>query len=107
MSSFTVACDTSLGKLVWIELDKQGNDLFPVDSWFLDKVEVKSEEEHTYTFPIYRRITDSEVHCFSEGTGLWRFDVTEQRGHKENTAHSITVNISMMSNLDVVLFFSV
>uniref|UniRef100_A0A8D0D8M0 PLAT domain-containing protein n=1 Tax=Sander lucioperca TaxID=283035 RepID=A0A8D0D8M0_SANLU len=56
--------------LVLIELDKQCLPLFPEDTWFPTKVEVKSPEGDTYNFPIYRWITDSEVHRFREGTGL-------------------------------------
>uniref|UniRef100_A0A7N8XYP0 Hydroperoxide isomerase ALOXE3-like n=1 Tax=Mastacembelus armatus TaxID=205130 RepID=A0A7N8XYP0_9TELE len=67
-SSFTVSCSASLGKLVLIELDKKHLPLFPEDSWFPAKVEVKSPEGDTYTFPIYRWINDSEVHRFREGT---------------------------------------
>uniref|UniRef100_A0A3Q3SFN4 PLAT domain-containing protein n=1 Tax=Mastacembelus armatus TaxID=205130 RepID=A0A3Q3SFN4_9TELE len=61
-SSFTVSCSTSLGNLVLIELNKQCFRLFPEDSWFPAKVDVKSPEGDTYTFPIYRWITGSEVH---------------------------------------------
>ena len=70
VSSFTVSCPESIGKLVLIEIDKQRLPLFPEDSWFPAKVEVKSPEGDTYTFPIYRWITDSEVYRFREGTGL-------------------------------------
>ncbi|XP_028445223.1 arachidonate 5-lipoxygenase-like [Perca flavescens] len=68
VSSFTVYCPVSIGKLVLIELDKQCLPLFPEDSWFPTKVEVKSPEGDTYNFPIYRWITDSKVHRFREGT---------------------------------------
>lgn len=63
----------SLGKLVLIELDKQRLPLFPEDSWFPTKVEVKSPEGAVYHFPIYRWIDDSKVHRFREGTGLGAF----------------------------------
>lgn len=65
-----MSCPVSIGKLVLIELDKQRLPLFPEDSWFPAKVEVKSPEGHTYNFPIYRWIDDSEVNRFREGTGL-------------------------------------
>ncbi|XP_047433293.1 polyunsaturated fatty acid lipoxygenase ALOX15B-like [Mugil cephalus] len=78
VSCFTVSCPTSLGKLVLIELDKQPLPLFPGDSWFPRKVEVKSPEGHTYHFPIYRWITDSEVHRFREATAL---TVLEDKHH--------------------------
>uniref|UniRef100_A0A665XD62 Uncharacterized protein n=1 Tax=Echeneis naucrates TaxID=173247 RepID=A0A665XD62_ECHNA len=71
VSSFTVSCPASLGKLVLIELDKQRLPFIPEDSWFPAKVEVKSPEGETYHFPIYRWITDNEVHRFREGTGYW------------------------------------
>uniref|UniRef100_A0A673ANQ4 Hydroperoxide isomerase ALOXE3-like n=1 Tax=Sphaeramia orbicularis TaxID=375764 RepID=A0A673ANQ4_9TELE len=59
-----------MGKLVLIELDKQRLPLFPEDSWFVDKVEIKSPEGEIYKFPVYRWITDRSVHRFREGTGL-------------------------------------
>ena len=67
---FTLSCPESIGKLVLIKLNKQSY-LFE-DDWFPAKVEVKSPEGDIYTFPIYRWITDSEVHHFREGTGLWK-----------------------------------
>ncbi|XP_049426865.1 polyunsaturated fatty acid lipoxygenase ALOX15B-like [Epinephelus fuscoguttatus] len=70
VSSFTVCCPVSIGKLILIELSKQRLPLFPEDNWFPAKVEVQSPEGHTYNFPIYRWITDSEVHRFREGTAL-------------------------------------
>ncbi|XP_070769646.1 arachidonate 12-lipoxygenase, 12R-type-like [Enoplosus armatus] len=74
VSTFTVSCPVSIGKLILIELDKQCLLLFPEDNWFPDKVEVKSPEGDTYNFPIYRWITDSEVHFFREGTALKVYD---------------------------------
>uniref|UniRef100_A0A3Q3E1U4 Uncharacterized protein n=1 Tax=Labrus bergylta TaxID=56723 RepID=A0A3Q3E1U4_9LABR len=38
--------------------------LFPEDSWFPTKVEVKSPEGDTYNFPVYRWITDSALSNF-------------------------------------------
>lgn len=69
-ATFAVVCPTSIGKLVLIELDKQSILFFPEDSWFPSKVVVKSSEGHTFTFPIYRWISDSKVQHFREGTGL-------------------------------------
>uniref|UniRef100_A0A671WZW2 Arachidonate 12-lipoxygenase, 12R-type-like n=1 Tax=Sparus aurata TaxID=8175 RepID=A0A671WZW2_SPAAU len=80
VSSFTVSCPESIGKLVLIEIDKQRLPLFPEDSWFPAKVEVKSPEGDTYTFPIYRWITDSEVYRFREGTGLCFFEDNHHLG---------------------------
>ncbi|KAK9540480.1 hypothetical protein VZT92_002930 [Zoarces viviparus] len=74
VASFTVSCPVSIGKLVLIEIDKQPLPLFREDSWFPAKVEVKSPEGDTYNFPIYRWITDSEVHRFKEGTALRIFE---------------------------------
>ncbi|XP_040892492.1 polyunsaturated fatty acid lipoxygenase ALOX15B-like [Toxotes jaculatrix] len=79
-SSFTVSCPTSLGKLVLIEVDKKRLPLFPEDSWFPAKVEVKSPEGETYHFPIYRWITDSEVHRFREGTAVKVFEDNHHLG---------------------------
>ncbi|XP_070683655.1 arachidonate 12-lipoxygenase, 12R-type-like [Pempheris klunzingeri] len=73
-STFTVSCPVSLGKLVLIELDKKRLLLFPEDSWFPKKVEVRSPEGDTYNFPIYRWIDDYEVHRFREGTALRVYD---------------------------------
>ncbi|XP_059189581.1 hydroperoxide isomerase ALOXE3-like [Centropristis striata] len=80
VSSFYVCCPASLGKLVLIELDKQRLPLFPEDSWFPTKVEVNSPEGDTYNFPIYRWITDSEVHRFREGTALTVFEDSHHLG---------------------------
>uniref|UniRef100_A0A3Q1FXC9 Hydroperoxide isomerase ALOXE3-like n=1 Tax=Acanthochromis polyacanthus TaxID=80966 RepID=A0A3Q1FXC9_9TELE len=71
-SHFNVSCPTSLGKLLLIELDKQNLLKVTEDAWFASKVEVKSPEGDTYNFPIYRWISDNEVHQFREGTGLWK-----------------------------------
>ncbi|XP_059185720.1 arachidonate 12-lipoxygenase, 12R-type-like [Centropristis striata] len=80
VSSFYVCCPASLGKLVLVELDKQRLPLFPEDSWFPTKVEVNSPEGDTYNFPIYRWITDSEVHRFREGTALTVFEDNHHLG---------------------------
>ncbi|XP_068583384.1 LOW QUALITY PROTEIN: polyunsaturated fatty acid lipoxygenase ALOX15B-like [Cebidichthys violaceus] len=74
VSSFTVSCPVSIGKLILIEIDKQPHLLFFEDSWFPAKVEVKSPEGDTYNFPTYRWITDSEVHLFREATALRVFE---------------------------------
>ncbi|GAA6214827.1 arachidonate 12-lipoxygenase, 12R-type-like [Lates japonicus] len=80
VSHFSVCCPKSLGKLVLIELDKKSVLLFPEDSWFPAKVEVKSPEGDTYHFPIYRWITDSEVHRFREATALKVFEDNHHLG---------------------------
>ncbi|PWA29341.1 hypothetical protein CCH79_00014016, partial [Gambusia affinis] len=80
VASFTVPSPTSLGKLVLVELDKQPLLLFPEDSWFPAKVEVKSPEGDIYKFPIYRWITDSKVHRFREGTALKGFEDNHHLG---------------------------
>ncbi|CAN9510321.1 unnamed protein product [Ophioblennius macclurei] len=67
---FSVCCPISIGKLELIELEKQRLPLMPEDWWFPTKVEVKSPEGDTYTFPIYRWIADSKVQRFREGTAL-------------------------------------
>ncbi|XP_059197441.1 polyunsaturated fatty acid lipoxygenase ALOX15B-like [Centropristis striata] len=83
--SFTLSCPASIGKLVLIELDKRPFPLIPIswfgrDSWFPAKVEVNSPEGHTYKFPIYRWITDFEVHRFREGTALRVFEDNHHLG---------------------------
>ncbi|XP_049899817.1 polyunsaturated fatty acid lipoxygenase ALOX15B-like [Epinephelus moara] len=65
VSTFTVSCPVSIGKLVRIELEKQPSQ--NPDKWFPTKVEVKSPEGDTFKFPLYCWITDSEVHRFREG----------------------------------------
>eukprot|EP00066_Takifugu_rubripes_P007136 XP_003972437.1 PREDICTED: hydroperoxide isomerase ALOXE3-like [Takifugu rubripes] len=80
VSKFTVHCSESIGKLVLIELDKQGLLIFPEDSWFPSKVEVKSPEGDVYVFPIYRWIDDNQVHRFREGTALRVFEDTHLLG---------------------------
>ncbi|XP_019110861.2 arachidonate 15-lipoxygenase B-like [Larimichthys crocea] len=80
VSTFNVSCPVSIGKLVLVEIDKQPLPLFPEDSWFSAKVEVESPEGDTYTFPIYRWITDSNVHRFREATALRVFDDTHHLG---------------------------
>ncbi|XP_034043738.1 arachidonate 15-lipoxygenase B-like isoform X2 [Thalassophryne amazonica] len=77
---FKVWCPTSLGKLVLIELDKKQLPLFPEDSWFCAKVEVRSPEGHTYTFPVYQWIADSEVHYFRDGKALKIFEDNHNLG---------------------------
>ncbi|XP_068445150.1 polyunsaturated fatty acid lipoxygenase ALOX15B-like [Clinocottus analis] len=74
VSSFTVSCPASIGKLVLIEIDKPHFLHFFEDSWFLAKVEVNSPEGDTYNFPIYHWITDDEVHRFREETALRVFE---------------------------------
>ncbi|XP_014855324.1 PREDICTED: arachidonate 15-lipoxygenase B-like [Poecilia mexicana] len=80
VASFTVSSPTSLGKLVLVELDKQPLLLFPEDSWFPAKVEVKSPDGDIYNFPVYRWISDSKVHRFREGTALKGFEDSHQLG---------------------------
>ncbi|XP_034744052.1 arachidonate 15-lipoxygenase B-like isoform X2 [Etheostoma cragini] len=80
VSSFTVSCPVSIGKLVLIELDKQCLPLFPEDSWYPTQVEVKSPEGDTYNFPIYRWVTGSKVHYFREGTALRVFEDNHHLG---------------------------
>nr|XP_020504092.1 hydroperoxide isomerase ALOXE3-like [Labrus bergylta] len=80
VSSFSICNSASIGKLVLIELDKQRLPLFPEDSWFPTKVEVKSPEGDTYNFPVYRWITDSAVYRFREGRALTVFDDTHHLG---------------------------
>ncbi|XP_060914323.1 polyunsaturated fatty acid lipoxygenase ALOX15B-like [Labrus mixtus] len=80
VSCFSICNSASIGKLVLIELDKQRLPLFPEDSWFPTKVEVKSPEGVTYTVPIYRWITDSAVYRFREGRALTVFDDTHHLG---------------------------
>ncbi|XP_062283872.1 polyunsaturated fatty acid lipoxygenase ALOX15B-like [Scomber scombrus] len=80
VSSFSVSCPKSIGKLVLIELDKQCLPLFPDDAWFCSKVEVKYPEGDIYSVPIYRWISDSEVHRFSEATALRVFEHNHHLG---------------------------
>ncbi|XP_078799793.1 polyunsaturated fatty acid lipoxygenase ALOX15B-like [Oryzias latipes] len=70
VSSFTVSAPTSLGQLVLVEVDKKAFLGFLEDSWFLAKVEVKSPNGDTFTFPVHRWISDKSVHRFREATAL-------------------------------------
>ncbi|XP_067439057.1 arachidonate 12-lipoxygenase, 12R-type-like [Thunnus thynnus] len=70
VSTFPVSSPASLGNLLLIELDKQPNPPFPEDSWFLSQVTVKSPEGDTYNFPVYRWISDGQVHQFREARAL-------------------------------------
>uniref|UniRef100_A0A3Q2ZE72 Hydroperoxide isomerase ALOXE3-like n=1 Tax=Kryptolebias marmoratus TaxID=37003 RepID=A0A3Q2ZE72_KRYMA len=67
VSCVTLTCHASLGELVLIEVDKQPF-LMQYDNWFPAKVEVKSPEGKTYSFPIYRWIIDSKEHRFRDPT---------------------------------------
>ncbi|KAM6941512.1 arachidonate 12-lipoxygenase, 12R-type-like [Lycodopsis pacificus] len=80
VASFTVSCPVSIGKLLLIEIGKQPHLLSFVDSWYPAKVEVKSPEGDTYNFPIYRWITDNEVHRFREATALRVFEDAHHLG---------------------------
>ncbi|XP_060914742.1 hydroperoxide isomerase ALOXE3-like [Labrus mixtus] len=79
-STFIMSNHVSIGKLILIELEKNGPLLFPKDAWFPSKVEVECPEGHIYNFPIYRWISDSEVHRFREGRALRVFDDTHPLG---------------------------
>ncbi|XP_033986167.1 hydroperoxide isomerase ALOXE3-like [Trematomus bernacchii] len=79
VSTFTVSCPVSIGKLILIELDKEIV-LVVEDDWFVAKVEVESPDGETYNFPIYRWITDSEVQRFREGTALRVFEDSHPLG---------------------------
>ncbi|XP_077428039.1 arachidonate 12-lipoxygenase, 12R-type-like isoform X2 [Vanacampus margaritifer] len=67
VTTYTVCCSKSLGKLILIELDKRHRHFVPDGSWFPDKVEVKSPEEDVYTFPIHCWISDKATHRYREG----------------------------------------
>lgn len=87
-SRFTISCGATLGHLACIELDKQPCGLFPVDTWFPDKIEVKSNQGPTYIFPIYRWISDTEKHWFCEASGLWRSAVVQSTTHNRPNGKS-------------------
>ncbi|KAM3623784.1 uncharacterized protein V6R79_015472 [Siganus canaliculatus] len=74
VTTFTVPCEKSIGKLVLIELDKKPFLMVLEDNWFVEKVEVKSPEGGKYIIPIHRWIAGSEVHRFREGTALRIFE---------------------------------
>ncbi|XP_065813787.1 polyunsaturated fatty acid lipoxygenase ALOX15B-like [Labrus bergylta] len=79
-STFTLSCTNSIGKLLLIELNKHPVIVFPEDAWFPNKVEVKSPEGQTFNFPIYRWITDSEVHLYRDGKALLVYEDTHPLG---------------------------
>ncbi|XP_037112731.1 arachidonate 12-lipoxygenase, 12R-type-like [Syngnathus acus] len=80
VSTYTVSCPNSLGRLLLIELDKRSGGLLPDTAWFPDMVEIKSPEEDIYTFPIYRWISDQKTHRFKEGKALRVFDESNSLG---------------------------
>ncbi|XP_019717373.1 arachidonate 12-lipoxygenase, 12R-type-like isoform X1 [Hippocampus comes] len=80
VTTYTVSCPNSLGRLLLIELDKRQFFILPGDAWFPDKVEIKSPENDIYTFPIYCWISDSETHRFREGKALRIFDESHPLG---------------------------
>ncbi|XP_077380150.1 arachidonate 12-lipoxygenase, 12R-type-like [Festucalex cinctus] len=80
VTTYTVSCPKSLGRLVLIELDKRQFFILPSDAWFPDKVEVKSPENDTYSFPVYCWISDSKTHRFREGKALRIFDESNPLG---------------------------
>uniref|UniRef100_A0A8C6T6N4 Arachidonate 15-lipoxygenase type B n=1 Tax=Neogobius melanostomus TaxID=47308 RepID=A0A8C6T6N4_9GOBI len=69
VTEFTLRLPRSLGKLVFIELEKMKRPLLPLLPWFVEKVEVASLENDTFKFPIYHWIMDEEIHRFRECTG--------------------------------------
>ncbi|XP_077380665.1 arachidonate 12-lipoxygenase, 12R-type-like [Festucalex cinctus] len=81
VSTYTVSCPNSLGRLLLIELDKRQFVLFPDDAWFPDKVEIKSPENDVYTFPVHCWISSGEAHLSREGTALRIFDESHSLGH--------------------------
>ncbi|XP_077428038.1 arachidonate 12-lipoxygenase, 12R-type-like isoform X1 [Vanacampus margaritifer] len=80
VTTYTVCCSKSLGKLILIELDKRHRHFVPDGSWFPDKVEVKSPEEDVYTFPIHCWISDKATHRYREGKALRIFDESNSLG---------------------------
>ncbi|KAM7365286.1 hypothetical protein PAMP_016229 [Pampus punctatissimus] len=70
VSIFSMSSPTSLGKLLMIELQKQSEPSWSQDSWFLERVQVKSQEGDTHNFPVYHWIADTKVHQFREATAL-------------------------------------
>ncbi|XP_061535760.1 arachidonate 12-lipoxygenase, 12R-type-like [Phycodurus eques] len=90
ISTYTVSCPNSLGRLVLIELDKRHHHLTPDDAWFPEKVEIKSPEGNIYTFPIHCWISDRETHRFREGKALRIFDESHSLGQyarKQELSH--------------------
>ncbi|XP_033985801.1 arachidonate 15-lipoxygenase B-like [Trematomus bernacchii] len=85
VSSFTVSCPVSIGELHQIELDKKPTEI--QDDWFPVKVVVKSPEGGTYTFPIFRSITTSDVHYFDEEKGI-------PHCMKAGTLHSLPLEVN-------------
>ncbi|KAE8300256.1 Hydroperoxide isomerase ALOXE3 [Larimichthys crocea] len=78
--NFTISCPVSIGELVLIEIQKQNFLWLIRNAWLPAKVKVQSPEGKTYTFPIYRWITDDKVHRFREGKALRVFDETHHLG---------------------------
>ncbi|XP_038157942.1 polyunsaturated fatty acid 5-lipoxygenase-like [Cyprinodon tularosa] len=62
----TITTEKALGKLQQVVVQKKPL-LFLNDHWFPTKIEVKTDTNETYIFPLYTWITDSEKHYFREG----------------------------------------
>ncbi|XP_077426902.1 arachidonate 12-lipoxygenase, 12R-type-like [Vanacampus margaritifer] len=80
VSKYTVSCPNSLGELVLIELEKRPSKILPEDSWFADKVEIKSPENDVYIFPVYCWISDRKTHRYREGKALRIFEESHSLG---------------------------
>ncbi|XP_077426909.1 polyunsaturated fatty acid lipoxygenase ALOX15B-like [Vanacampus margaritifer] len=80
VSTCTVSCPNSLGRLVLIELDKPPNPDSRDDAWFPEKVEIKSPKNDVYTFPVHCWICSGDAQIFREGTALRIFDESHSLG---------------------------
>ncbi|KAM9328508.1 polyunsaturated fatty acid lipoxygenase ALOX15B-like [Pholidichthys leucotaenia] len=65
--TMTVSCTKTLGKLLWVKLYKPSW-LMLGDSWYPEKIEVKTPDDITYIFPIYHWIVNTSEHHFMEGS---------------------------------------
>ncbi|KAM9327814.1 polyunsaturated fatty acid lipoxygenase ALOX15B-like [Pholidichthys leucotaenia] len=65
--TMTLNCTKTLGKLIWVELYKPSW-LMLGDSWYPEKIEVKTPDDITYIFPIYHWIVNTNEHHFMEGS---------------------------------------
>ncbi|XP_024859810.1 hydroperoxide isomerase ALOXE3-like [Kryptolebias marmoratus] len=81
VSCVTLTCHASLGELVLIEVDKQPF-LMQYDNWFPAKVEVKSPEGKTYSFPIYRWIIDT-LRVYEDHNHIGRYSREQELKQRE------------------------
>ncbi|KAL2079394.1 hypothetical protein ACEWY4_025138 [Coilia grayii] len=73
---YTVECNTSLGKVFLIGLDKEQYLFLPDDDWFCLTVKVKTPEGETLHFPCYSWVIERQLLLVREGKAMTRKNET-------------------------------